>query len=229
MLLELRPPLDELGLDGLDRRSRLLARRHEVRLRIDRDLVVFAAALPGQRIERRQRIDVVAEQLDAKRLLLVRRIHFDDVAAHAERAAREVHIVALVLNLHELPKNLLARNTLAELQRQQHAVIRLGRSEAVDARHARDDDDVAPLEQRSGRRQPHPVDLIVDDRFLFDVRVGGGNVGLRLVVVVVTDEILDGILREEAPELLIQLRRERLVVHHHERRPVDLGDDLAPW
>ena len=107
---------------------RLLARRDEMRLRIDGDLVVLAAALPGQRIERRQRIDIVAEQLDAKRLLFVRRIDLDDVAAHAERAAREVDVVALVLDLDELAEDLLARDALSQLQRQQHAVVRLRRA-----------------------------------------------------------------------------------------------------
>ena len=53
-----------------------------------------------------------------------------------------------------------------------------------------------------------------------------GDVGLGLVVVVVADEVLDGVLRKEPAELLIQLRRQRLVVDHHQRRPVHLGDDL---
>jgi hypothetical protein len=43
-------------------------------------------------------------------------------------------------------------------------VIRFRRSEAVDARSARDDDDVAALEERPRRRQPHAVDLVVDRR-----------------------------------------------------------------
>ena len=197
-----------------------------MRLRVDGNLVVLAPALARQRIERRERIDVVAEELDAQRLLFVRRVHLDDVAAHAEGAAREVGLVALVLDFHELAENLIARNALAELQRQQHAVVRLGRSEAVDARHARDDDDVAALEERPRRRQAHAVDLVVDDRFLLDVRIGRGNVGLGLVVVVVADEVLDGVLREEATEFLIELRGQGLVVNHDERRPVHLFDDL---
>ncbi len=35
------------------------------------------------------------------------------------------------------------------------------------------------------------VELVVDGRFLLDVDVAGGNVGFRLVVVVVGDEVLD--------------------------------------
>ena len=48
-------------------------------------------------------IDLVAEELDADRLLVrVRRMHLHDVAAHPEFAARKVHVVALVKHVHEL-------------------------------------------------------------------------------------------------------------------------------
>ena len=86
--------------------------------------------------------------------------------------------------------------------------------------------DVPALEQRPGGRQPHPVDLVVDRRFLLDVRVGGRDVGLGLVVVVVADEVLDRVVGKEAPELLIELRGQRLVVRHHQRRPVHARDAL---
>src|SRR5207302_1727867 len=120
--------------------------------------------LAGERIERRQLVDVVAEQLDAEPRLLVRRVDLDDVAADAERAAPEIMVVALVLDLDELAQNLVAADPLPALERQQHAVVRLGRAEAVDARHAGDDDDVAALEERPRRREAHAIDLLVDRR-----------------------------------------------------------------
>ena len=54
-------------------------------------------------------------------------------------------------------------------------------------------------------RQPHPVDLVVDRRLLLDIGIGGRDVGLRLVVVVVADEVLHRVVRKEPPELLVQL------------------------
>src|SRR5262245_28512907 len=219
-------PPRELLFDRLDRASGSIARRDEVRLRVDRDLVVLAQRLAGERIEGRELVDLVAEQFNAEALLFVRRTHFDDVAADAERAAVEIVIVALVLDLDQLAQNLLTLDPLAALERQQHAVVRLRRAEAVDARHAGDDDHVAPLEERSGRRQPHAIDLVVDRRFFLDVRVGRRHVGFRLVVVVVADEVLDGVVGEETPELLEELRGQRLVVDHHQRRPVHSGDGL---
>ena len=195
-------------------------------LRIDRHAIVATHLTAGQRIERQQLVDLVAEETDPQPDIVIRGIDFDDIPAHAERAAFEFVVVALVLNLDQLPQNLVAVDLLALLERQHQTVVRLRRAEAVDTGDAGDDQHVTALEERPGGREPQPIDLFVDDRLLLDVRVGGGHVGFRLVVVVVADEELDGILREEAPELLVQLRRERLVVHHHQRRPVDGGQRL---
>ena len=160
--------------------------------------------------------------------VLVRRLDLDDVAAHAEDAAVELVVVALVLDLDQLAQDLLAIDPLAALERQHHPVVRLGRAQAVDARHAGDDDDVAALEQRARRRQPHAIDLVVDRRFLLDVRVGGRDVGFGLVVVVVADEVLDRVLGKEPAELLVQLRGQGLVVRHDQRRTVHARRCTAP-
>ena len=182
--------------------------------------------LARERIERHELVDLVAEEIDADGMLFVRREHLDGVSAHAKGAAAELGVVSLVLDLDELPEHVLPGNPLTARQRQHHAVVRLGRAEAVDARHAGDDDDVAALEERPRGRQAHAVDLVVDRRFLLDVRVARRDVRLGLVVVVVADEVLDGVLGKEALELLVELRGQGLVVRHHQRRPVRARDDL---
>ena len=102
-----------------------------------------------------------------------------------------------------------------------------GIAQAVDRRHRRDDDRVRPLEQRLGRRQAHLLDVRVDRGVLLDVGVRGRNVGLGLVVVVVADEVLDRVAREELAELAVELRGERLVVRHDQRRALHALDDVG--
>src|SRR6185436_16712817 len=51
------------------------------------------------------------------------------------------------------------------------------------------------------------------------------DVGLGLVVVVVGDEVLDGVSWQKLAELVAELRGERLVVRDHERRLLHLLDD----
>ena len=69
------------------------------------------------------------------------------------------------------------------------------------------------------------VDVVVPRAVLLDVEVGLRDVRLRLVVVVVGDEVLDRVRREELAELVAELSGERLVVGDHERGPLDLLDD----
>jgi hypothetical protein len=77
-------------------------------------------------------------------------------------------------------------------------------------------------QQRVGGRVAHAVDLLVDAGVLLDERVRGRDVGLGLVVVVVGDEVLDGVVGEERLELAVELRGEGLVVGEHEQgRPLD--------
>ena len=54
--------------------------------------------------------------------------------------------------------------------------------------------------------------------------LGGG-----LVVVVVGDEVLDGVLGEEGVELVVELGGEGLVVREDEGRALGLFDDLGRW
>jgi hypothetical protein len=70
------------------------------------------------------------------------------------------------------------------------------------------------------------VDLLVDLGFLLDVGIGARDIRLRLIVVVVGDEVLDRVLREELLELGVELRREGLVVGEDEGRSLDPLDHL---
>ena len=101
-----------------------------------------------------------------------------------------------------------------------HAAVGLGRAEPVDRRDAGHHQHVAPREQRVGGGVPQLVDLLVDRGVLLDVGVGGRDVGLGLVVVVVGDEVLHGVVGEELAELGVELPRQRLVGRHHQRRPI---------
>jgi hypothetical protein len=62
--------------------------------------------------------------------------------------------------------------------------------------------------------------VVVDRRVLLDEGIGGRHVGLGLVVVVVGDEVLDRVVREELAELAVELRGQGLVVGHDDRRPL---------
>ncbi len=225
---QLDQPLPQLLADLVDRRVDPLARRHVVRRRKHGVARELAQDLARQRVEQRQRLDLVVEELHANGFALgLRGKDVDDVAAHAIRALRQVELVARVLHVGEPAQELALVEAVAAIEVQHHAEIRLRIAQAVDRGDRGDDDRVRPLEQRLGRRQPHLLDVGVDRGVLLDVRVGRRHVGLGLVVVVVADEVLDRVVREELAELAVELRGERLVVRHHQCRPLHALDDIG--
>ena len=214
LLLELRPKVVDRALD-----RRL--RGHVLGGRPDDEVVEVRVDLARQRVEVRDLLDFVAEEGDAIRRLDVRRLDLDEVALHAKAAAPEDGVVAHVLALDELAQHLVAVVRLPHLEHQYALAPLLGRAEAVDARDGRDDDDVAASEERRRRRQPKARDVVVPRRVLLDVEVGLRDVRLGLEVVVVRDEVLDGVVRKELTELVAELRGERLVVRDDERRALE--------
>src|SRR4029453_15850332 len=86
--------------------------------------------------------------------------------------------------------------------------VLLRRAEAVDRRDRRDDDYVAPGDDRGRRRVPKAIDVVFSGRALPDVGSGLRDVRLGLIVVVVRDEVLDRVVRKELPELVAELRGE---------------------
>ena len=217
--LELVADLADRALDRLLRRSRSGSPARP------RRAASSASMLAGQRVELVQRLDLVAEQVDAVGGLGVGREDLERVAAHAEGAARERRVVARVLDVDQLAQDLVAVDRRRRsLNSCIIAVVLLRRAEAEDARDARDDDRVAAAEQRGGRRVAQPLDLLVDRASPSRCRGPARDVGLGLVVVVVRDEVLDRVVREELAELVAELRRQRLVVRDHQRRPLELLD-----
>ena len=222
-----RKPIDQLVLDGIDGFDNPLARRHVVALRIHREPRHPTNDLAGEWVEEAQILDLVVEEFDAHRILFrLRRIHVDDFAAHPIRPAVQLDLVPRVLQLRETPEDEPLVYPLASYQMQDHLVVGSRVAETVDRRHGSDDHAVAVLQQGLRRRQPHLLDVVVDRRVLLDIRVGRRNVGFGLVVIVIGDEVLDGVVRKELAHLAVELGGQRLVRSQHQRRPPDLLDHL---
>ncbi len=220
------PPL-EFALDALERLFARLGRHHVVRFRINGQPQVGLADLAEQRIDLAERVDFIAPELDAIRVIVVGGEDLDHVAAHAESAALEVIVVALVEDLDQLREDLLARDLLALFEHQEHAVVGFGRAQTVNAADAGDDHAIAAFEQRAGGRKPELIELVVDGGFFFDVDIARGDVGFGLVVVVIADEILDRVGGEKRFEFVIELGGQRFVVRQHQRGPAGFFDHLG--
>ena len=99
--------------------------------------------------------------------------------------------------------------------------VLVGRAQAVDAGDRGHHDDVAAQEEAGGGGVAEPVDLVVDGRVLLDEGVRGGEIGLGLVVVVIGDEVLDPVVREELAHLGRELGGQGLVGLDDQGRALD--------
>ena len=98
----------ELGADVVDGALDRRLGGDVLRRRPDGEVVELREHLAGERVEVRHLLDLVAEERDAVRRLLVRRLHLDDVALDAEAAAPEHRVVADVLRVDELAQEQVA-------------------------------------------------------------------------------------------------------------------------
>ncbi|VTP65452.1 Uncharacterised protein [Leclercia adecarboxylata] len=86
---------------------------------------------------------------------------------------------------------------------------------------------VTAFKQRLGRGQTHLLDMFVHRGIFFDKGIGARDVGFRLIVVVVRDEILHRIFGEELFHLAVQLRSQRFIWCQHHGRPLQIGDHVG--
>ncbi len=155
--------------------------------------------LARQRIEFGERFDLVAEEGDAPgAVFIMGGKDFDRYRRAREKRRAKNRRRALVLQRDEIGDQLALVDLFAELHGKGHGRIGLDRADAVDAGDRGDDDHVVAFEQRARRGVAHPVDLLVDRGFLLDIGVGARHIGFRLVIIVIGDEIFDGVVRERS-------------------------------
>ena len=224
---QLLEPLSELLSNAENRLFHAIFAGYVMTRRIDRCLVDPPKHLSPDRIDLADRFDGFVEELDPQcRTVLVGGKHFDDVTAHAKSATMKIIVAALILDIHQLAQHLVAIDDRTLFEVHHHFKIGFRRSETVNARHAGDDERIAPFKQRFGRRMAQLVDLIVDRRILFYIGIRRRHVSFRLVIIIITDEVANGIFRKQIAKLVIKLCGQRLVGRDHERRLVDLGNNV---
>ncbi len=180
----------------------------------------------AQHLDLADAVDLVAKKLDAQGVLAL--VGGDDlqyVAPDAKAAAHKIKVVAGVLDLNQPLDELAAAHLHAGTHAHHHALVLAGVAHGIDAAHAGNDDDVLALAHGGGGGVAQAVDLLVDGGVLFDVGIGGGDVGLRLIIVVVAHKVFHRAVREEGAQLAAQLGCQRFVVRQHQRGLLHPFDD----
>ena len=196
--------------------------------RIDGHMVYEAPGRAGDGVDLRDAVDLVAEKLDAQGVFVgIGQMDLQRVAPDAEAVALKIDVVALILQLHQLGAELVPVPLLPHPQRDHHIGVVDGVAQRIDAGDAGHDDHIPPLKQAGGGAVAQPVQLRVYIGILLDIGVRGGDIGLRLVIIIIGNEKLHRVFREKLPELRAELGRQGLVVGEHQRWPLELLDHIG--
>src|SRR6476646_3320671 len=137
--LKLADPGIQLAHNRVDSLRLALRLHHVVTLGVDRKPRILLLDGAEEGIDLGERLDLISEEFNAVCRFVVGGKDFDDVTAHAECAASEVHIVALVENFDQPASDVFAADVLTLFEQQQHSVVGFGRTETVNATYRADD------------------------------------------------------------------------------------------
>ena len=182
----------------------------------------------GQLVHLADAVDFIAEPLDTEyKVAALGRENFQRVAADAEIGAFQGHVIAGILNGHQLLQYLVAVLFHAGAEGDRHSLKFVGTAQAVNAGDRCDDNNVPALRQGSCRGQAQLIDLVIDHRVLGDIGVALGNIGLGLVIIVIGHKIFHCVLREKFLHLAVELACQCLVVGNDQRGLVQCLDDIG--
>ena len=91
--------------------------------------------LPCQHVHLRDPVNFISEKLHPQRqLALIRRKDFHYISPHPERSPVKVHIIAVILNVNQLPDDLIPVLLHTGAQGNNHVLIILRTSDTVNTR-----------------------------------------------------------------------------------------------
>ena len=224
---EVLQPLLELALQLGHGAAQLIAVHYIMRGGIYRGVAQVGYQLAGEGVDLGHAVYLVAKEFHPDNAVGAGRGEYlYDISAHAELVADKVDIIALILELDQLTDQLVAGLGHPRTQRDHHITVINRVAQRINAGHRRNDDNVAALGQRQRSAVAQFIYLVVYGGVLLDIGIALRDVSLRLVIIVVTDEILYRVLRKELLELGAELSRQGLVVSKNKCGAVHLSDDV---
>ena len=209
-------------------RQNLLHRHHVMRSRKNRDKIQGLFNFPCKNVNLRDPVHLIPEKLYPVRIIRgIGRENLHHISPYPEGTPVKIHLISLILDINQLPENLIPVTLCPLPQIQYQLLIIRGTSQTVYTGNTGHNNHIPALHQRSCGRKPQLIDLVIDRGILGNVGVRGRDVGFRLVIVIVGDEILYGIVREKFLELAVELCRQGLVMGNNQCWFIQLLDDIC--
>ncbi len=159
--------------------------------------------LTRQRVNLRDPFHFIPPKLNPVRRLSISRHNLQRIAPHPEDAPPQFQVIPFILNINQVAQNGIPAVHLPSFQFHRHLSPRFRITNTINARNRRHNDNILPAHQVGRRRQPQPVNLFINICFFFDIQVMPGNISFRLVIIIIADEVGDGVFREKLFELAV--------------------------
>ena len=153
--------------------------------------------------------------------------HINGLAPDAKATPRKIHVIAFILHPHQLADHLSLAQLVAAAQGHHHLVVTFRFADAVNGRDRGHHNHIASLQNTLGAAQPQLLNVLIDGAVFFNEEVTLGHIGLRLVIVVITDEILHSVARKKLTKLAVKLRSQCFVGGKHNGRPSQTRDHIG--
>ncbi len=182
----------------------------------------------GKRINLPDAVDFIPEKFDADCVFTgLNRKDLHYVAPNSEFVADKIHVIAFILDFDQLFQQFVSALFHAGAQGNHHSPVVNRIAQAVNAGNAGNDNHIAPLRKGRCGRVPQLVDFVIDGGIFLNIGIRRGNIGFRLIIVIIADKILYGVFREKLPEFRTKLGRQRFIVGQNQCGPVDLCDNVG--
>ena len=132
----------------------------------------------------------------------------------------------MILNIHQLAQKFVLQTPFAAFNSNRQIIIIRRRAQTINAADARHDQYIAARQQRIGGSVAQAVDFFVDCRIFLNIGIARRDVSFWLVIIKITDEIMNFVVREKLFEFTKQLSSESFVVRQNQRRHIPLGDNV---
>ena len=162
-----------------------------------------------------------------KWVAFVSRKDLDRISGRSENSSFEFKIISLVLKIRKLPAKFLWRNPPSNFQGHNDIGITFDGTYAIYARNAGNNDDIMTFQERPRCWMSHSVDLFINCRSFFDIRIRVSNIRFRLIVVIIRDKILHGIVWKKRLHLRKNLSSQCFVMGHYQSRAIQILNNIG--
>ncbi len=154
--------------------------------------------LSGQHVNLCNSVNLISEKFYPDSGVCIHcRENFQYVSPNPESTAFKIHVVAVILDIDQLAHDFISVFLHTRTQGDYHFFVVHRVAQTVDTGYAGDNDYILSLCQSHCRRKTQLVNLVIDSRVFCNISVRRGDVGFRLVVVVVGDKVFYRIIRKK--------------------------------